>query len=209
MPLHILKTVFEFVQMGDPNCKLYLVCKKFRNVVYLSRTEMIIHISALTNECGMKLMPDLEKVTISGLCGGQKTSDVQPVIDLFDLNSQNIENLVLKGFCLEKNFFQLLDSLSHAKLLVLKLVFCDNRTVGELKCVLEKIPTLKFCDVECNLETVLDYHVFAEIANELVGQVNLNLDTLEMVPSFLLRHTRAEYRAKWPTGQLFHRLNFY
>lgn len=93
--------------------------------------------------------------------------------------------------------------------MVLKLVFCDNRTVGELKCVLEKIPTLKFCDVECNLETVLDYHVFAEIANELLGQVNLNLDTLEMVPSCLLRHTRAEYRAKWPTGQLFQRLNFY
>lgn len=107
LPLHILKTVFEFVQMGDPNCKLYLVCKKFRNVVYLSRTEMIIHISALTNECGMKLMPDLEKVTISGLCGGQKTSDVQPVIDLFDLNSQKIENLVLKGFCLRKNFFSI------------------------------------------------------------------------------------------------------
>lgn len=105
MPLHILKTVFEFVQMGDPNCELYLVCKKFRNVVYLSRTEMIIHISTLTNECGMKLMPDVEKVTISGLCGGQKTSDVQRVIDLFDLNSQKIENLVLKGFCLGKNFF--------------------------------------------------------------------------------------------------------
>lgn len=50
------------------------------------------------------------------------------------------------------------------------------------KCVLEIIPTLKFCDVECNLKTVLDYHVYAEIANELVGQVNLNLDTLEMIP---------------------------
>lgn len=101
---------------------------------------MIIHISALTNECGMKLMPDLEKVTISGLCGGQKTSDVQPVIDLFDLNSQKIENLVLKGFCLGKNSFSI-TGLSYAKLMVLKLVFCDNRTVGELKCVLEKIPT--------------------------------------------------------------------
>lgn len=47
--------------------------------MYLSRTEMIIHISALTNECGMKLKPDLEKVTLSGLCGGQTTSDVQPI----------------------------------------------------------------------------------------------------------------------------------
>lgn len=90
---------------------------------------MIIHISALTNECGMKLKPDLEKV--------------------------------------------------------------------------------KYCEVECNLETVLDYHVFAEITNELVGHVNLDLDTLEMIPSCLLRHTKAEYIAKWPTGQLFHRLNFY
>lgn len=93
--------------MGDPNCKLYLVCKRFRNVVYLSRTEMIIHIRALTNECGMKLMPDLEKVTVSGLCGGQETSDVQPVINLFDFNFQKIKNLVLKGFCLGKNFFSI------------------------------------------------------------------------------------------------------
>lgn len=115
--------------MGDPYSKLYLVCKKFRKVVYLSRTEMIFHISALTNERGMKLKPDLEKVTLSGLCGGQTTSDVQPLINLFDLKFQNNENLVLKGFCLGENFFQLLDSLSHAKLLVLKLVFCDNRTV--------------------------------------------------------------------------------
>lgn len=50
---------------------------------------------------------------------------------------------------------------------------------------------------------------FAEIKNELVGHVNLDLDTLEMIPSCLLRHTKAEYIAKWPTGQLFHRLNFY
>lgn len=105
MPLHILKTVFKCVQMGDPYSKLYLVCKKFRKVVYLSRTEMIIHISALTNECGMKLKPDLEKVTLSGLCGGQTTSDVQPFINLFDLKFQNNENLVLKGFCLGENFF--------------------------------------------------------------------------------------------------------
>lgn len=62
--------------------------------------------------------------------------------------------------------------------------------VGELKCVLEKTPTLKYCEVECNLETVLDYHVFAEITNELVGHVNLDLDTLEMIPSCLLRHTK-------------------
>lgn len=55
----------------------------------------------------------------------------------------------------------------------------------------------------------LFWTVFAEIANELVGQVNLNLDTLEMIPSCLQKHTKAEYRAKWPTGQMFHSLNFY
>lgn len=93
--------------MGDPYRKLYLVCKKFRNVVYPSRTEMIIHISALTNECGMKLKPDLEKVTLSGLCGGQTTSDVQPFINLFDLKFQNNENLVLKEFCLGEKFFSI------------------------------------------------------------------------------------------------------
>lgn len=56
--------------MGDFSCKLYLVCKKFRNVVYFLRIEMIIYISVFMNECGMKLMLDLEKVIISGLCGG-------------------------------------------------------------------------------------------------------------------------------------------
>lgn len=75
--------------------------------MYLSRTEMIIHISALTNECGMKLKPDLEKVTLSGLCGGQTTSDVQPFINLFDLKLQNNENLVLKGFCLGEKFISI------------------------------------------------------------------------------------------------------
>lgn len=49
--------------------------------------------------------------------------------------------------------------------MVLKFVFCDNRIVGELKCVLEKILIFKFCDVECNLEIVLDYYVFVEIVN--------------------------------------------
>lgn len=54
----------------------------------------------------MKLMPDLEKVPIRGLCGGQKTSDVQPVINLlFNLNFKKIENLVPKGFCLWSFFF--------------------------------------------------------------------------------------------------------
>ncbi|XP_048770690.1 uncharacterized protein LOC125676862 isoform X2 [Ostrea edulis] len=207
LPLHILKKIFEFVQRDDLNCKLFLVCKKFRNVVYLTRTKIIIHIETLTIDCGMKLMPDLEKVTIIGLSGGQKTSNIQPIINLFDVNFQKLESLVLKGFFLKNNFFQLLSSLSHVELRVLKFVLCDYRTVGELKCILEILPTLRYCDVACNLETVLDYHVFAEIANELVGQVNLNLNTLEMVPSRLLRHKRAEYRAKWPTGQLFVRLD--
>lgn len=161
------KDCFKCVQMGDPYSKLYLVCKKFRKVVYLSRTEMIIHISALTNECGMKLKPDLEKVTLSGLCGGQTTSDVQPFINLFDLKFQNNENLVLKGFCLGENFFFNYWILCHMQSCWFwNLCFVITELyVGELKCVLEKIPTLKFCDVECNLETVLDYHVFAEIAN--------------------------------------------
>lgn len=56
--------------MGDFYSKLYLVCKKFRKVVYFLRIEMIIYISVFMNECGMKLKLDLEKVILSGFCGG-------------------------------------------------------------------------------------------------------------------------------------------
>lgn len=72
--------------------------------------------------------------------------------------------------------------------------------VGELKCVLEKILIFKYCEVECNLEIVLDYYVFVEIINELVGYVNLDFDILEMILLCLLRYIKVEYIVKWLIG---------
>ena len=90
------------------------------------------------------------------------------------------------------------------KLSALKCVSCGDITVGQLKYALEQIPTLRYCDVECNLQKVVDVHVFAEIANNLVGEVNLNLNNLEMIPSKLHDDTEEQlYRAPWPKGQSF------
>lgn len=86
-------------------------------------------------------------------------------------------------------------ALSHVQLSALQFVSCDEVTVGQLKCVLEQINTLKYCDIQCNLESVLDKHVFAELANHLVGEANLSLNNLEAVPSNLLRFKRSAYRA--------------
>lgn len=76
---------------------------------------------------------------------------------------------------------------------------CDEVTVGQLKCVLEQIKTLKYCDIQCNLESVVDKHVFAELANNLVGEVKFSLNNLEAVLSSLLRFRRSSYRARIAT----------
>lgn len=68
-------------------------------------------------------------------------------------------------------FSALTAALSHVQLSVLQFVACDEVTVGQLKCVLEQIKTLKYCDIQCNLESVVDKHVFAGLAKNLVREV--------------------------------------
>lgn len=180
----------------DHYCKLYEVCKEFRNVIYFKRTAFIVHLDALTENSGLKFMPNLKKLTITAMNSFQEIALLR-VVDLFlEFEFQNLEVLVLKKFPLENSLFSAFTAaLSHVQLSVLQFVSCDEVTVGQLKCVLEHIKTLKYCDIQCNLESVLDKHVFAELANHLVGEVNLSLSNLEAVPSNLLRFKRSAYRA--------------
>lgn len=140
-------------------------------------------------------MPNLKKLTITAMNSFQEIALL--CVDLFlEFEFQNLEVLVLKKFPLENSFFSAFTAaLSHVQLSVLQFVSCDEVTVGQLKCVLEQIKTLKYCDTQCNLESVLDKHVFAELANHLVGEVTLSLNNLEAVPSNLLRFKRSAYRA--------------
>ncbi|XP_062567659.1 uncharacterized protein LOC134229893 isoform X1 [Saccostrea cucullata] len=200
LPPHILDKIFMHVQKVD----LHEVCKDFRNYVYYKRTDFVVHVDALSVHCGIKFMPNLKKLTITALNNCQEIALI-PVIELFiDFEFKNLEILVLKNFSFENSLFSAFtEALSHVKLSALQFVTCDEVTLGQLKCILEQIKTLKFCDIQCNLENVVDKHVFAELANQLVGEVNFNLNSLEMVPSSLLRHRRADYRALWPKGQSF------
>uniref|UniRef100_A0A8W8NVX5 Myb-like domain-containing protein n=1 Tax=Magallana gigas TaxID=29159 RepID=A0A8W8NVX5_MAGGI len=152
--------------------------------------------SSTTKNSGLKFMPNLKKLTITAMNSFQEIALLR-VVDLFlEFEFQNLEVLVLKKFPLENSLFSAFTAaLSHVQLSVLQFVSCDEVTVGQLKCVLEHIKTLKYCDIQCNLESVLDKHVFAELANHLVGEVNLSLNNLEAVPSNLLRFKRSAYRA--------------
>lgn len=180
--------------------KLYEVCKEFRNVIYFKSTAFIVHLDALTENSGLKVMPNLKKLTITAMNSFQEIALLR-VVDLFlEFEFQNLEVLVLKKFPLENSLFSAFTAaftaaLSHVQLSVLQFVSCDEVTVGQLKCVLKQIKTLKYCDIQCNLESVLDKHVFAVLANHLVGEVNLSLNNLEAVPSNLLRFKRSAYRA--------------
>ena len=178
-----------YVKNVDPKCHLECVCKEFRNLLYLKQTEFAVHVDALSEDSGIKFMQntkelmhwqDLKRLTIIGLQAfGKRTSNVNPVIELFlSEKFRKLESLTLKGFALENCFFALLAAFCHLKrsLSALKCVSCGDITVGQLKYALEQIPTLRYCDVKCNLQKVNDVHVFAEIANNLVGEVNLNLN---------------------------------
>lgn len=177
----------------DHYCKLYEVCKEFRNVIYFKRTAFIVHLDALTENSGLKCLP---KLTTTAMNSFQEIALLR-VVDLFlEFEFQNLEVLAPKKIPLENSLFAAFTAaLSHVQLSVLQFVSCDEVTVGQLKCVLEQINTLKYCDIQCNLESVLDKHVFAELANHLVGEVNLSLNNLEAVPSNLLRFKRSAYRA--------------
>lgn len=154
-------------------------------------------------------MPNLKKLTVYGRsyftndAGQVKSAEFDAFIDLFAMASlPKLQSLTLRNFRFQNSFLFFLIALTHLKLTCLSFYLCSKISVGELKCVLEGIPSLKYCDIECDVSSTEDMHIFAEIANQFVGQVNLNLNTLESIPSVLLKYKRSDYRASWPTGQL-------
>lgn len=80
----------------DHYCKLYEVCKEFRNVIYFKRTAFIVHLDALTENSGLKFMPNLKKLTITAMNSFQEIALLRVVDLFFEFEFQNLEVLVLK-----------------------------------------------------------------------------------------------------------------
>lgn len=96
----------------DHYCKLYEVCKEFRNVIYFKRTAFIVHLDALTENSGLKYMPNLKKLTITAMNSFQEIALL--CVDLFlEFEFQNLEVLVLKNFLWKTHSFQHLLQLFH------------------------------------------------------------------------------------------------
>lgn len=108
----------------DHYCKLYEVCKEFRNVIYFKRTAFIVHLDALTENSGLKFMPNLKKLTITAMNSFQEIALLR-VVDLFlEFEFQNLEVLVLK--------------ISSGKLIVFS-IYCSSFTCSVISiavCVL-------------------------------------------------------------------------
>lgn len=102
-------------------------------MIYFKRTAFIVHLDALTENSGLKFMPNLKKLTITAMNSFQEIALLR-VVDLFlEFEFQNLEVLVLKKFPLENSLFSAFNAaLSHVQLSVLQFVSCDEVTVGQL-----------------------------------------------------------------------------
>ena len=82
--------------------------------------------------------------------------------------------------CAISEMFQdLTNNLSCMKLVAVECKWCEEVEVKDVKYMLAKIPTLAYCIVDVQLRCLDDIKSFAELANELAGQVNLSLVSLE------------------------------
>lgn len=53
-----------YVKNIDYYCKLYEVCKEFRNVIYFKRIVFIVYFDVLIENSGLKFMLNLKKLII-------------------------------------------------------------------------------------------------------------------------------------------------
>ena len=99
MPTHILEKILIYVKSVDPKCQLECVCKEFRHLLYLKKTEFAVHVDALSEDSGIKFMQDLKRLTIIWLQAfGKRTSNVNPFNELFlSEKFRKLESLTLKG----------------------------------------------------------------------------------------------------------------
>lgn len=125
LPHHILEKIFMHVKNIDHYCKLYEVCKEFRNVIYFKRTAFIFHLDALTMNSELKFMPNLKKLTITAMNSFQEIALLR-VVDLFSW----IWIPEFKSSCIEKKF--------SGKLIVFS-IYCSSFTCSVISiavCVL-------------------------------------------------------------------------
>ncbi|XP_056016676.1 uncharacterized protein LOC125672222 isoform X2 [Ostrea edulis] len=210
-PPEVLEKICYNLEQFEEVNKLTLVCKKLKYFCYHRNTSFSVHLKNVNNLCGVYCMPNLRKLTVCGRSYFNSVIDADQVksrefdafVELFAMASlTRLQCLTLKNFRFQNTFLLFLIALSHLQLACLSFHRCSQISVGQLKCVLEEIPSLKYCDVECDVRSTEDMHIFAEIANQFVGQVNLNLNNLEEIPSVLLKYRRSKYRTPWPTGHL-------
>lgn len=200
LPNEILLRVIKYV---DGCCRLYSVNRRFRDLSYMARTEFVCSMSLIKDEPDLLLfMPNLKKLSMNGLCFD--VDDIGSIaISLSQASLQKLKHVLISNCFYGSQFENLVDALSSHRVSYLQCKNCGKISVDELKYTLLKMPQLKSCDVEIDLHISVDsMNEFAELANDLVGKVNLCCNTLELVPSNMLTWKRHAYRVMFPSGQL-------
>ena len=122
---------------------------------------------------------------------------------LMNVSCNALRMLTLEGIQLGDGMDELINTLTkRKKLFGLDCIDCSRVNIKVLKSVLQGLRSIKYCTCDVTLDDGSKVE-FASIANALVGKVNLNIGTLERVPSTLLKHPWQYYRARNPSGQFY------
>jgi hypothetical protein len=165
----------------------------------MNRLNFRVHANILRAKPDLLIsMPRLKKLTVHG-CSFEWDDGILECLKKADLKELN--HITLKNSTFKDHFVDLIDVLSFYKLEYLQCINCENISVQELKCTLSKLPFLKCCDIAVDINALNSMAEFAELANKLVGIVNMCVNTLDKILSDMLSFTRSSYRARFPTGQ--------
>ena len=182
-----------------------LVCKQMRELVYSTVTDMKVRIDHVALCDFPHQMNKLQYLHVySSYDRSQREFEVSMLVHfLMSVSCNALRMLTLEGMQLGDGMDELINTLTkRTKLFGLDCIDCSRVNIKVLKSALQGLRSIKYCTCDVTLDD--DPKVeFASIANALVGKVNLNIGTLERVPSTLLKHPWQCYRARNPSGQFY------
>ena len=101
-----------------------------------------------------------------------------------------------------KSFDSFLEVTStYNSIVTLHAICCTHVSVKHLDKALSNYVKIKYCILDVEILSVVELHEVAEMTNTLAGQVNLDINLIERIPSMLLHHHVDAYRSLNPTGQ--------
>ena len=199
LPTEVLILIMNCLEADEGYCKLYEVCKRLRDVIYSNRTNFVMKVDLQSIDLApLPSMPNLKQLKIISL----DAHTLENVAHYFQtLAFSHLNHLTLCHFQFRNEFKIFVDALSHVKLAILNCLSCAKISVDDLKYLLNKVPSIRCCNVDISLDTDETMLEFAMIANTLAGKVNLSLNALELVPPRLLFYPWNSYHAMFPAGQ--------